>query len=159
MEPYYSLDIASWIARTCNEFRYHYNNTKIQKLLYCCYGSVLAAYGTRLCDEYPRAWQYGPVFPRVFNYIKKRRGEISVYNLDFEVTPDEDIFLHKVIEVFGKYDAVPLSEWTHKAGSPWDIVVNRIDGEGGGLQNIIPDDLIARYFKEYVIKPDGEACA
>ena len=154
---YNSLDVASLIARLCQKLHYHYNNTKIQKLLYCCYGSVLAAYGKRLCDEYPRAWQYGPVFPRVFNYIKKRRGILAEYSPDFKVPAQIESLLEDVVAVFGKYDAVPLSTWSHKPGSPWDMVVNHIDGEGGGLNNFIPDDLIAAYFRENVVARDSDA--
>lgn len=51
MMPFNSLDVASFIATVCNEQGFHYNNTKIQKLLYCCYGGVLAVYNQRLCDE------------------------------------------------------------------------------------------------------------
>lgn len=147
-----SLEVASFIARLCNQKGYRYNNTKIQKLLYCCYGSVLAAYGERLCDEYPRAWQYGPVFPRVFKYIQKKKGKIEDYCLDLNADQSLKSFLSKVIDIFGKYNAVPLSEWTHKKGSPWDQVVNCIDGEGEGLGNFIPDGIIEQYFKEHVVK-------
>lgn len=155
--PCNSLDVASLIARLCHKRNYHYNNTKIQKLLYCCYGSVLAVFGQRLCDEYPRAWQYGPVFPRVFNYIKKRKGDIALYHPDFSLPDELRALLEKVIDIFGKYDAVPLSKWTHKPGSPWDTVVNQLDGEGGGLNNFIPDDLIANYFKSYVLTGEANA--
>lgn len=152
MMPFNSLDVASFIATVCNEQGFHYNNTKIQKLLYCCYGGVLAVYNQRLCDEYPRAWQYGPVFPRVFNFISKRKGTLESRITDFYLDEELDSFLRKIIKVFGKYNAVPLSEWTHKDGSPWDKVVNGIDG--GGLNNFIPDDIIRDYFREHVIK-DG----
>ena len=152
MMPYDSLDVASLIARLCRERGFHYNNTKIQKLLYCCYGSVLAAEGKRLCAEYPRAWQYGPVFPRVFSYIKKR-GDIADHSPAF--SPEEPglaELLGKVIDTFGRHKAVPLSQWTHKPNSPWDTVVNRMDGEGAGLGNFIPDDLISDYFREHVVR-------
>lgn len=152
MTPYNSLDVASFIAQLCREKGYYYNNTKIQKLLYCCYGSVLASRNERLCDEYPRAWQYGPVYPRVFNFISKGKGSLEDYCPNFSCDDDLKNFLSKVIDVFGKYSAVALSNWTHKPGSPWDTVVNCIDGEGKGMNNFIPDDLITQYFKEHVIK-------
>lgn len=156
---YDSLFVASLIARLCKERNFHYNNTKIQKLLYCCYGSVLAAYNERLCNEYPRAWQYGPVFPKVFKFIKKKQRDIADYAPDFDVPEELKNFLGKVIDIFGQYDAVPLSKWTHKKGSPWDTVVNGFDGEGSGLHNFIPDDLIRAYFKENVVRSSADACA
>ena len=70
---FYSLHVASYIANLCEKNGLSYNNTKIQKLLYCAYGCILAAYNQRLCDERPRAWKHGPVFPRVFAYINYYR--------------------------------------------------------------------------------------
>lgn len=143
-----SIDMAAHIARLCVKHNFSYNNTKIQKLLYCCYGCVLAKYGERLCDEYPRAWQYGPVFPRVFNFIHKKRNLMERDPLPIEVELNN--FLDEVIKTFGKYNAVPLSNWTHKEGSPWDTVVNKM---GEGLNGFIPDDIVEEYFKTNVLVP------
>lgn len=145
---YDSIDLAAHIARLCNDFGYNYNNTKIQKLLYCCYGCVLAKFNERIIDEYPRAWQYGPVFPRVFNFIHKKkdllcRDEISDMNQELEK------FISEIVKMFGKYKAVSLSGWTHKDGSPWDIVVNKMND---GLYGIIPDDIIRDYFKKNIVR-------
>ncbi len=68
---YDSRDVAAYIAQQCRTKGIEYNNTKIQKLLYCAYGILLAWAGEHICDEYPRAWDYGPVFPKVFN-LKSR---------------------------------------------------------------------------------------
>lgn len=143
---YDSIQVASFIAHLCKDSNFHYNNTKIQKLLYCCYGCVLAKYGERLCEEYPKAWQYGPVFPRVFNFIHKKKDLLAVPPPD--MSEDLKTFLGEVIRVFGRYNAVPLSEWTHRKGSPWDVVVN---GPDDGMHGIIPDDLIKDYFAENVL--------
>lgn len=143
---YDSVQVASVIAHLCKDHGYNYNNTKIQKLLYCCYGCVLAKYNERLCEEYPKAWQYGPVFPRVFKFIHKGKDLLSVEQP--EMSNELKVFLDEVVNVFGRYNAVPLSDWTHKKGSPWDIVVNEIDE---GLHGIIPDDLIKDYFAKNVL--------
>lgn len=143
---YDSIQVAAYIARLCEEFGFHYNNTKIQKLLYCCYGSVLAKYGERLCEEYPKAWQYGPVFPRVFKFIYKKKDLLG--HEAIEPRADVDELLRDVIKTFGKYQAVPLSEWTHKNGSPWHTVVYELNE---GLHGIIPDDLIKAYFEQNVL--------
>lgn len=79
------------------------------------------------------------------------------FEIPFEIPEEVKTLLEKVVAVFGKYEAVLLSTWTHKPGSPWDIVVNQIDGEGGRLNNFIPDDLIATYFRENVIAKDSNA--
>lgn len=141
---YNSIDMAAHIARICIIKNYNYNNTKIQKLLYCCYGCFLAKYEKRLIDEYPRAWQYGPVFPRVFNYIHKKKDLME--REPITLSDEYQNFLNDIIDVFGKYDAVPLSEWSHKKGSPWDQVVSQY-----GLNQFIPDDIIQTYFKENIL--------
>ena len=66
---YNSRDIAAYIAQQLVQRGIKYDNTKIQKLLYCAYGLSLAKNLGRICDEYPRAWNYGPDFPKVFKYI------------------------------------------------------------------------------------------
>jgi uncharacterized phage-associated protein len=109
---------------------------------------VLAVYEKRLCDEYPRAWTYGPVFPRVFSYINKKKDILAIGNLT--ATDAVLDLLADVVKAFGKYTANSLSSWTHKKGSPWDIVVNEMDAPN----SIIPDDLILEYFKQNVVVMD-----
>ncbi|MDR1489926.1 MAG: DUF4065 domain-containing protein [Desulfovibrio sp.] len=153
MAAYPSLQVASLIANICNQKGYHWNNTKIQKLLYCCYGCFLAAFSERLCDEYPRAWQYGPVFPKVFNHIHKQRP-FPVVPLNIHLPPEKNTFLEEVVSVFGSYNAVPLSDWTHRPGSPWYTVVHEIGN--GELGDFIPDDIIKTYFSENIVKESND---
>lgn len=151
---YDSLKLAAVIAKKCRDHGIYWNNTKIQKLLYCCYGCTLAKFDGRICDEYPRAWQYGPVFPRVFNYIRKG-NDFREINDCGEITDNQlvDDLIEEVVKTFGVYTATSLSEWTHSKDSPWDKVVNQTSQEeGGGLNNFIPDDLIADYFKLHVVE-------
>lgn len=145
---YDSIDFAAHIARLCDKFGYYYNNTKIQKLLYCCYGCILAKYGERIVEEYPRAWQYGPVFPKVFKFINKKKNLLERHEIT-DIPPEKEEFIKDVVETFGKYKAVSLSEWTHKDGSPWDVVVNKM---GEGLHGFIPDDIIQEYFKSNIVR-------
>ena len=143
---FFSLNVASYIANLCKKNCHEYNNTKIQKLLYCSYGCVLAIYNQRLCDEYPRAWKYGPVFPRVFSYISKGR-DILVPCPSLNAGDELLALLENVVNTFGAYSASALSTWTHQAGSPWDVVVNAMNDQNG----IIPDDLISEYFAANVV--------
>lgn len=149
-----SRDVAAYIAQQCIQYGYGYNNTKIQKLIYCAYGAVLAVTGKRLCDESPRAWQYGPVFPRVFRAISKGT-DLAQYSYLVRHTADEKILklIDKAVFIFGKHNASTLSAWSHKEGSPWDSVVHH----GEGLNEVIPDHLIATYFKDQVMEPSDYA--
>ena len=143
---FYSLHAASYIANLCEKNRLAYNNTKIQKLLYCAYGCFLVVYKKRLCDEHPRAWKHGPVFPRVFAYINKR-NDILTLCPKLDVSEETCKLLEDVVKIFGQYSASALSAWTHKEKSPWDMVVNIFDDPNG----IIPDHLIAEYFRASVV--------
>lgn len=148
--PLNSLVVASYIAVLCTQKGFTWNNTKIQKLLYCCYGCVLAGYNERLCDEYPRAWQYGPVFPRVFNHIEKKKT-FPLKADGIETSQEIKTFIGKVIDVFGKYNAATLSDWSHNPGSPWDIVINIMNAPN----SFIPDDMIRAYFLKNIVKTDA----
>lgn len=150
---YDSLDIASYIEKKCKELNYSgLNNTKIQKLLYCCYGATLVIENKRLCKEYPRAWDYGPVFPKVYSYISKNKKLEDIYQISF---PDNiKNILDTVIEFFGKFSGGQLSQWSHEEGSPW---YNVITLQKQSIGSFIPDNDIKEYFKRYVvIKNDNE---
>ena len=152
--PYDSRDIAAYIAKQCDACGIRYNNTKIQKLLYCVYGCYLAWKKEWICDEYPRAWKYGPVFPKVFNYFHKHQG-ISQFSSVIQDSADsdvKDVIADLVIPNFAKYPASQLSAWTHKPGSPWDKTVNGYgDNEGTGLHGFMPDGFIFDYFLHKVL--------
>lgn len=74
-----SNDVMAYIHDYCAKNNIYVNVTKLQKLLYCCYGVVLAALDERLTSEHPQAWEHGPVFPRTFNAIKKQK--LSSYGI------------------------------------------------------------------------------
>lgn len=96
------------------------NKTKAQKLLYCCYGIIMAKFDKRLTDEHPRAWMYGPVFPRTFNDIEKHRLTVGMA-LDFEkeCPPEWLEFIKLTLRTFWVYSASILSGWSHRKDSPW----------------------------------------
>lgn len=143
-----SKDVAAYLAQECNRQNINFNNTKIQKLLYCAYGIMLAWKDERICDEYPRFWPYGPVFPKVFKYINKG-NDIEAYSYVFvdNARDDQKTVISKTIERYGKYTATALSEWSHNPSSPWA----RVKAEGAGWNSFMPDEYIRDYFKEYVV--------
>ncbi len=144
-----SRDVAAYIAQECKKRDITYDNTKIQKLLYCVYGVMLAWKDERICNEFPRAWTYGPVFPKVFTWIRKG-NDISSYSLKVEKENCDalKIAVSRVLDVFGKFRASDLSAWTHREGSPWWKVVKE---EKAGWNSFMPDDYIKTYFKEKVL--------
>ena len=118
------------------------NSTKAQKLLYCCYGAVLAASNQRLTDEHPKAWMYGPVFPRTFNDINKNRLTVGIARqFEQECPADTLSLINKTIRTFGKYTATQLSIWSLMAGYPW--------AKADALASL-DDREIALFFKSYL---------
>lgn len=144
-----SRDVAAYIAQQCQEKGIALNNTKLQKLLYCVYGVMLAWKDERVCDEFPRAWTYGPVFPKVFQWIYKGKN-IAGYSHAVRDTGSDALktTVRRVLDVFGGMSASELSAWTHQEGSPWWQVVKQ--GEAG-WNSFMPDEYIKAYFKENVL--------
>lgn len=96
------------------------NSTKAQKLLYCCYGAVLAQTNQRLTDEHPKAWLYGPVFPRISDDINKKRLNVGMAE-EFKTACPHDVLklVNQTITTFGKYTATQLTNWSCLMDSPW----------------------------------------
>ncbi len=147
-----SIDVASYIAKWCGINNVFVNITKLQKLLFCVYGSVLAVTDNRLCKEHPKAWPHGPVFPRVYTYTKRHQLDIidalikHKQAADFVLSQEEKDVIDSTLKLFGKYNAGQLVAWTHKTGSPWYESTNG----GLNLQKDIPDPLIKDYFQQHV---------
>jgi len=122
--------------------------TKLHKILYICDGLLLAA-NINLIDENPKAWNYGPVYPRVSNWLKKKPDAFEKSHVDIsedspeikEVTP----LIDAVIDRFGLWSANELSNWSHRPGSPWEKALEK----GKGLMNsVIDKNDMKKYFKE-----------
>lgn len=146
-----SIDIASFIVKHSAISNYFINLTKLQKLLYCCYGIMLAAFDERICTEHPKAWPHGPVFPRVYNVTSKNRDGFIQYLLEYKdkcanvFSEDEISLLRKTIDAYAKYSAGKLVEWSHLPGSPWSQTK---------LQDPIDDFVIKKYFEQRLIKSE-----
>ena len=124
--------------------------TKLQKLVYICDGFMLA-FGINFIKENARAWNYGPVFPRIHKWAAKYNDLIDQSEPCSQNTV-EDIekiqarpLIDSVIETYGVETAQTLSMWTHKPGGPWKKALER----GNGVMNsVIEKDDIRDYFKE-----------
>lgn len=149
-----SNDVMAYILGVCEAKKIGWNLTKAQKILYCCYGVILAAFDQELTEENPQAWQYGPVFPRTINGIKKGRiipGRDNGFSKN--CNPDWLPLMDQVITFFGNYSASQLSTWSHRPGSPWDKATHG----GADLLIQIPNALIKEYFSRMVTNASAEA--
>ncbi len=112
-----SVEVAEKIRHiAASEFKLNLNMTQTQKLIYISYGIELARKKTRLTDEHPRAWPFGPVFPRVHGKVDFSRTPTNPKSIPDDIAG----LLRDVIRAFGRTSATKLSEWSHSKGSPWD---------------------------------------
>lgn len=153
-----STDVAKYIIAYANENHVSINVTKIQKLLYISYGIYLAVKKSRLTDEHPQAWPYGPVFPTTRNKILKMHdGIYSIKMNDHELeqiqNDNEMLSLMRIVfNSFGNWTAGQLTAWSHSEGSPWEMATC-LDGFKWGMA--IPDSYIYNYFRK-LIKEDEQ---
>lgn len=148
-----SKDVLAYIFRKCAELNISdVSITKALKLLYCCYGVVLANNEVRLCKDHPACWTYGPVFPKSYRAWKER--ELDYNNKTVHAIENDaelkDV-LTQTLQFFGKYTASRLVAWSHLPNSPWAL--SSYNGEH--LYEDIDDALIKDYFKK-MIKKDNE---
>lgn len=139
---YCSSDVMAYILYKGKQANHPINKTQAQKLLYCCYGIIMAKFNERLTDEHPKCWPFGPVFPRTLNDISKHRLSVGMAEL-FEKACDPDWleWIDKTIYTFWNYSAGALSNWSHRKGSPWD----KADSLAA-----LDDREIGIYFKQYI---------
>lgn len=130
------------------------NKTQMQKLLFMCYGIFYAYKNIHLfTDDAPKAWPYGPVFPRVnvrYNPNSIPSDLTDKEKNSFLENKDALFLANNIINNYVNVSAHSLSEWSHEKGSPW---FKTIYGEDGGNTDInwnqpIPE----RYIKEYFSK-------
>lgn len=139
--------IAKLIRAIGFEDKLDLNVTQVQKLLFIVYGFYLAKLGYRIVNESPKAWPYGPVFP------KTRKDEIhsktySIKDLEDEIEQEDIIIIQNIVKVFYKNSAKTLSNWSHNSDSPWSLTVNDL-GEDHKWNVPINDDYIVDYFSKF----------
>ena len=147
--PLDSLQVMAYIVDMCRKQHIEVNVTKLQKLLYCCYGVALAQLGIRLTKESPQAWQYGPVFPKTLEYFRKHPIESLTDSSVLETTASDELkkLLIGTLTYFGQFSASQLSTWSHQIGSPW----YRSSNGGANLREEIDDTSIKCYFRNEVL--------
>jgi uncharacterized phage-associated protein len=145
LKTYDSVRVAEYFLAIAMSKQKQLNTTKVQKLLYILYGYYQAKHNHRILDESPKAWPYGPVFPKT----RTKVDYTNVFPPDDErfkeLREDEELCskIDELIEAYSSYTASRLSEWSHEQGSPWHRTTN---GENFGWNTPIPDEYIREYF-------------
>lgn len=124
---YRSPDVMAYVLYFCKHLQaepIYVNRSKAQQFLYCCYGTVLAAFDKRLTDEHPRKWPFGPVFPRTFDAINHNRLTVGMAR-DFQRHCSENHpgvvgLIDRTVTTFAKYSVGQLCTWSCRRGWPWD---------------------------------------
>ena len=144
-----AIDIASFVTKYCAPNNFFINITKLQKLVYCCYGVVLAAQDTRLCKEHPKTWPHGPVFTKIYKAQALHQGVIEFlldYNSKSIPSETKDLVV-KTLDVFVKYNAGQLVRWSKQSDGPWksDVTTN-------GYFRKMDDAKIKNFFEKTLLK-------
>lgn len=118
---------------------------QLMKLVYIAYGWFLAMRGEKLFYDRIEAWKYGPVIPELYRATKHfGRAEIPFYLISNAPVSDKlnESFLESVVENYGNYSGIALSNLTHMAGTPWQQVY-----KPNVLHIEIPDTLIRDHYQ------------
>jgi len=146
---------------------------KLQKILYFAQGWYLATEKKPLFDEQIEAWRYGPVIRTVYELAKeygnspinrplKGLTDHYFHNLETKGPYKEPRlnkndqktikpFLDWILENYGEYSAVELSNQTHAEGTPWKTVIDKYK-EGLPRGTDISEASIREYFEAELAK-------
>ena len=94
--------------------------SQIQTILYIAYGVRLATKNERLAMEHPQMWQYGPVFPRAYNKLRKDAsdGTDEYYSLKVDY-PSIFKYLENCFRRYAWTKACILTAPHLSEGTPW----------------------------------------
>lgn len=148
-----SIDFAKAIISAAQSQNKTLNQTQLQKILYICDGTLLA-HDLNIIEEHAQAWDYGPVYPRVLKWYKKNlamKVSASNYPEELRKEPIKGV-IDKTVSLFSDIPAVKLSEWTHQAGSPWDLTVKN---ENGNFYGKIDKNYMKLWFQSIQKAPNN----
>jgi uncharacterized phage-associated protein len=135
---------------------------QLQKLVYLAHGWTLGLTGQPLTVEQPQAWDYGPVYPDLYDHTKLfGRSPITreITSDDDEparffgrthnaapyratLSPVERSIIEQVWSRYGRLSGARLSAMTHQPDTPWSQTYN------GGKNRSIPNELIQAHYIE-----------
>jgi uncharacterized phage-associated protein len=119
---------------------------KLQKLVYFAHGWHLAIKGSPLISEAIQAWDFGPVIPSIYHAFK-HYGPNPITRQDDRfgrvADPDHLDFLERILELYGVFTSIQLSNMSHDTKGPW----HQARANNPGLKCVeIAEDHIRDYF-------------
>lgn len=120
------------------------NMSQIQIIMYISYGAYIASTGGRLMSEHPQMWQFGPVFPRAYNKMRKdsESGQAE-YEMLQKQNPKVLEFLKTQFRQFAWVSATVTSAVHVASGTPWAKARKKSPDKWGAT---IEDSDIAEWF-------------
>ena len=116
---------------------------------YIAHGFKLAIHKCPFSNELVQAWDYGPVFPKIYYTFKSNPpGKIKRYGDNFEshsFNEDEIEIIKLVYDTYGSFDGWVLSAITHAPGTPWHTFYKK-----DVLGITIPNDVIQEHFESKI---------
>lgn len=135
---------------------YSVSNLKLQKLVYIAHGFYLGFYKEPLSNARAEAWQYGPVFPSLYQNLKRYgKGRVVDHVPTYDKIDKNSLeadFIKSVWQAYGNLSAVALVARTHKPGTPWEKIWKE-KGERGAT---ISDTIIREHFEELINENESE---
>jgi uncharacterized phage-associated protein len=147
-----SVEFAKFLMSRASEKNVSLSVTKLHKLVYICDGLGLAM-GFDLIKENPKAWNYGPVYPAIHNWLKKNpnafteKQECDSRSLQKLQDVNAQSLVDFVLKHYGTWDASSLSLWSHRPGGPWESALE----QSGGIMNCaISKTDMKTYFTQFI---------
>lgn len=149
---YDSVKMGEYLASYASRKGYYINHTKLQKLLYILYGAYLTIHNEALLNEQPKAWPYGPVFPRVQKKFAKNTKftDADIDSPEYQNMRENaslNTLIDDVLNTFGNWTAQALSEWSHASGSPW---ARALANNNMTFNAVLAPEDIKEYFKTFM---------
>ena len=156
--PGTSINVANEFIRLASECGRSFTPMQLQKLVYIAHGWRLALTGEALTTDDLQAWDFGPVYPALYDELRQYgrapvdkqietletmfswlEGKIS---RNSDLTETDKQIIQQVFKVYGEFPAFKLSALTHEADTPWSQAY---------VQNAnrpIPNPSIEQHFKQ-----------
>ena len=121
---YSSTTIANYFIRNYSKYG-DLTPMKVIKMTYLAYSWYLALTNgeKKLIEERLEAWDYGQVFPKLYQNIKNfgkiKINETIPSSISEVIEIEDSKFLDKIWSMYGKFDGVQLSAMTHSDNTPW----------------------------------------
>jgi len=152
-----SIEFATYLNREAKRLDNDINLTKIQKLLYICYGSYLAVKGQPVFSEEPKAWDYGPVFADVYYFMKLNNDSLGGLEISEEVVnlikKECGNLVTSVLNHFGDWSAGQLVAWTHRPETAWH---KKYEIQGEKYTDLDKNDIIQEFERYKVEDKEGQ---